>query len=227
MAVPSDYYLNSHRRRWARWLSLFGLPASHIATVMVWDEAAVVAFLAMPIDRRSAHGQGRPSVHLGRRVYARRVTGSNAPMIRRLAELGYAPALIDAIMSVAGGTVAAWLERERRKAEPRPRPVKAAAWKRTDARRDSGGSTPLPSPLSTIAATEPPLDLVAVAEPPTSATVNPPDDRPAWGCFQHRFATGEAHGRSKLTRAMVDEARAPARRRLVDRSTGGAVRRRP
>jgi hypothetical protein len=162
------------------------------------------------------------------------VRGQSGTKIRHLAALDYPQSRIAEIMRLRPEIIADFLkrltssdgdrhlrkarstreqrqlERNRLRAEMKPpKPVKPPTWQRSNARLDTAGWTP-PSTeeLPAIAAAE----LVvhqAVDEllPTRPATENPPADGPAWGHHQHRFAAGERHGRSKLTRANVDEAR--------------------
>jgi hypothetical protein len=199
-----------HQCRWARWLSSFGLSAAHVALVMGLSEAELAVLLAKRMRRfRSDRAPALIPVLRSRDV--RKSLGRFAVKIRRLAELGYDVETIGRIMRVPADVIAGFLDRDRRRNEPRPaRPPKPPKpenpWKRSSALNDSAGWNPPPSPPPAIAAAELVDDLVNV-ELPAAPAETPPVDGAAWGHFQHRFASGAAHGRSKLTQANVDEAR--------------------
>ena len=171
---------------------------------------------------------------LGRHAKKRTIRGQSGTKIRHLAALDYPQSRIAEIMQLRPQLIADFLkrltssggdhhlrkarstreqrqlERNRIRAEMKPpKPIKPPTWQRTNARLDASGWTPPSTELPAIAPAELVADQAVAEMPatsPTSPIETPPADGPAWG-YQHRFAAGERHGRSKLTEADAREIR--------------------
>ena len=193
-------------KRWVRWFFRCGVPLEHIVIVLEVDLAAADDAVHCRNSKGRAWVIPTAPPHSGRVKKTSAILGPAARHVRRLAELGYPPSAIATILDVTAAAVGDLLRRcvpirravlvrprepsqQRALRPPRPRP-----WRLIDARSLDGPNRGDPPPIA------PAVEVLRQVEVP------PPASNP-WEGPTTTDATGETHGRHRLTWELVREIR--------------------